>query len=140
MSRSLSKTKVLVDAILIYMTCEDAEEETYFLAAPSVQQGRHMIDDIVHILNAQKIGFKYWRTNGSIRLVVGSKTLRLVHPQGFLADMITSRIDAIFIQDCNRMPVGFQDFIDQIMRPCVVVIETSSNRKKFDNVEYQATI
>jgi hypothetical protein len=141
MPKSAQKSKVLVDAIILYLTdVTNPDEGVYFLGTPSIGQSKYMMDDIIHALTLRKVGFKYWNSNGNQKIIVGNKTLQVVAANNPMPAMIGCRIDALFVQDFYRMPAGFQDFVDLILRPCVIVIQTDSQRRGFDTVEYQQTI
>jgi len=123
--RRVGKTSFLANSIINHLTDPRVKSEACLVAsAPSQGMVRNLHNRIIEQLKltGEKFSYDY----NEIR--VGDKKCRFVSPDPIY--FIGLQIDYIFLDEATYFPKSFLDFIDTIMRPNVVVIQTHTTDPK----------
>lgn len=117
--RGIGKTVVLVDSIVGHITDPELKEDAALIVcSATIQMNRTIKEAIVAKLQRRKVKFSH-RNN---KITVGKKSIKFLRAE--YSQFIGVDIDYIFIDNIGAMPEEFVKFIDMIMRPNVVVVQT----------------
>lgn len=134
-NRQSGKTTTLIDSILSHITDQRTKPgASLIVSGANYLNTRYLNKLVIEKLTESKIGFI---ANGD-KILVENKRVSFVAPQ--MQNYICVDIDFIFLDDVEQMESNFMEFIDTIIRPHVVVIQTRGGDKALNKFKSPITI
>jgi hypothetical protein len=131
--RQIGKAALLVDSIVGHITDPELKDDAALVVCSATpQMNRAIKEAVVAKLQRRKVKFSH-RNN---KITIGKKSIRFLRAE--YSQFIGISIDYIFIDNVGLMPGEFVKFVDMIMRPNVVVIQTYEDSLEIG--EYQKDI
>jgi tRNA(Met) C34 N-acetyltransferase TmcA len=130
--RQVGKSNILAESIMTHILDDGIKNNVNIVAtAPTISARKALQASVTKKLNDVGVEFRsvipMASGNGSINLN-NNRSITFVVPN--MKYFVGREIDYIFIDNSDMMEVGFMDFINMVMKPFVIVVETQ-NRSKF---------
>lgn len=128
--RQLGKSNILVDSIVTHVLDEGVKSDVKIVVTAPNQASRKTLQSLVaKVLHQKGVEFRsvipIATGNGSI--TIQDKTITFLIPE--MKYFIGRQIDYVFIDRSDMMEAGFTDFIDTIIKPFVIVVETQDRNQ-----------
>ena len=135
--RKAGKTTFLIDSIVGHITDPELKTDaSLVVCAPDKQMLKLIQDAVVAKLERRKVTFAHRSVSRKGSITVDNKTIKFLPTEYTL--FIGISIDYLFLDNVEQMPVEFMSFIDMIMRPSVIVIQTYDD--SIDVSKYQKNV
>jgi hypothetical protein len=132
------KTKMLSDSIVTHMLDPNLKPDLRLVVTAPYKVMLDQLRESVRDKMPDVPGFKYVITGTSSYIELGKRRINFLMPQ--MQEMIGREMDYLFVDNIDLMPKGFQDFLDAIVRPYIVVIQTASSPETKFGLAYQSNI
>jgi len=121
--RQSGRTTFLVNSIFVHLLDPSLSNDiSLVVSAPTTGSRLLLAENIISKLEKANENFSSSRDVGEIKIIVGKKVCRIVPPEPRF--FIGHKINYIFLDNADYLDEAFKDFIDLIMRPNVVVLQT----------------
>lgn len=121
--RCSGRTTLLINSIVAHLTDPRLKDDVQLIASAGVQsQNRNLFERILNELQARDVEVTR-AVHTYLEIEVGKRKLRIVpaKPESFIGH----QFDYVFLDNFDFMDKGFQLFMDEIIRPFVVVVQTN---------------
>lgn len=135
--RRAGKTTFLIDSIVGHITDPELKTDaSLVVCAPTQHMIKLIKDAVVAKLERRKVIFSHRSGSNRNSITVDNKTIKFLPTTYSL--FIGISIDYLFLDNVEQMPVEFMSFVDMIMRPSVIVIQTYDD--SIDVSKYQKNV